>query len=198
MTSCAPEAHLPQVVAYITQVHLEATGQALPPETARAYGADLLLRLGALCPAVQQRLSTPIMLVDQPGALPVLLAGEPTPGMHTITPLDHLIRNLLLREVDAPTVGLTRRWATFLAGMGKRDVCALIEDSDLTEFLLMQLWFLVRTYAFMQQGLDTVAAQRAAAQAVAEAFDATIITQGHSHRPMRTQMTTSHPSSPLN
>jgi hypothetical protein len=152
------------------------------------------MRLAVLCETVQHRSGTPITLVDRPGALPELLAGEPVPGAHATTPLDHLIRNLLLQEVDAPTVGLTRRWRVFLAGLGKRDVYALIEDSGLTEFLLMQVWFLVRTSAFLQQGLEMVAAQRAAAQAVAEAFDVTIVTQGHSHQRTRTPCS----RSPLN
>lgn len=196
MTSCAPDPHLPQVAAYIIQVHREATGQSLPPETARTYGADLLMRLTVLCRTVQQRSGTPITLMDRPGALPELLAGEPAPGAHTTTPLDHLIRNLLLQEVDAPPVGLTRRWRGFLAGLGKRDSGGLIEDSGLTEFLLMQVWFLVQTFAFLQQGLEMVAAQRAAAQAVAEAFDVTIVTQGHSHQ--RTRAPTPCPPSLMN
>lgn len=192
MTSSVPnaplqDAALPQVMALITQVHREATGQALAPETARAFGTELLVRLQALCSAVQQTLGTSVTLIHRPHKGLDLIAGELRPGQYTTTSLDHLIRTLLLQETAAPLLGLTQRWQAFLKEIHQHDAQHLLDDPGWNETLIIHLWFLVRTHEYLRRGLNVVDAQRAAAQVLAESFDVTIVTQGHSHQRMRAQ-----------
>lgn len=168
----------------LSSTHQRASGQALPQETAEAFGLALLCALQDHCCHVSRATQVWVRLAgveDSEGLY--LVAGDAEHETVTYTPVPHLVRALLLRQPEAPQLGFTAAWQAVPPGLTALDYRARLRRFPWRRDLDAYIVFLALTHRHIRAGLSPNHAQQEVARQLAHDLNLTIVTDGQLHTP---------------
>lgn len=173
------DSSLDQLTVMLSSTHHQASGQILPQKTAASFALALLCTVQEQCRQVSQAVGVPVRLVRMDDNQELyLVAGDVDHESISHTPVLHLVRALLLREPEAPRMGLRASWQALPPVRSAHEYRIWLRRSRFQQDLGVYVTFLALTQHHIRIGLSPGHAQQVVARQLAENLNLTIVTDG--------------------